>query len=102
MSACESALIANKAAVGADQQTYHDVLFSSFEAMHERLQNFFGVSVSFRRQLIIFFLASNLSRRREEEHSPVDNSCFGFDRRNQHLKTILPLFSTTHNHATDF
>lgn len=47
MAACECALRANQSAVGADQQTYHEVLLSSFEAMHERLQTFFGESVSF-------------------------------------------------------
>ncbi|CAI4230988.1 unnamed protein product [Auanema sp. JU1783] len=45
MSSCESALNANQNVVGADQQTYHDVLVSSFDAMHERLQIFFGESL---------------------------------------------------------
>lgn len=45
MSACQSAIQANEAAIGPDQQTYHEVLVSSFEAMHERLQSFFGESL---------------------------------------------------------
>lgn len=47
MNACQLAIEANAAAIGADQQTYHEVLVSSFDAMHERLQTFFGQSVSF-------------------------------------------------------
>ncbi|CAB3407627.1 unnamed protein product [Caenorhabditis bovis] len=45
MSACQLAIEANESAIGSDQQTYHEVLVSSFDAMHERLQTFFGVSL---------------------------------------------------------
>ncbi|CAI5439846.1 unnamed protein product [Caenorhabditis angaria] len=45
MSACQLAIEANESAIGADQQTYHEVLVSSFDAMHERLQAFFGQSL---------------------------------------------------------
>ncbi|CAI2294693.1 unnamed protein product [Caenorhabditis sp. 36 PRJEB53466] len=45
MNACQLAIEANAAAIGADQQTYHEVLVSSFDAMHERLQTFFGASL---------------------------------------------------------
>ncbi|WKY15205.1 hypothetical protein Q1695_000586 [Nippostrongylus brasiliensis] len=45
MSACERALQVNETAVAVDQQTYHEVLLASFEAMHERLTGFFGSSL---------------------------------------------------------
>ncbi|KJH42705.1 dedicator of cytokinesis [Dictyocaulus viviparus] len=45
MSACEKALQVNQTVVAADQQTYHEVLLASFEAMHERLSGFFGTSL---------------------------------------------------------
>uniref|UniRef100_A0A1I7T4N4 PH domain-containing protein n=1 Tax=Caenorhabditis tropicalis TaxID=1561998 RepID=A0A1I7T4N4_9PELO len=45
MNACQLAIEANAAAIGSDQQTYHEVLVSSFDAMHERLQTFFGSSL---------------------------------------------------------
>ncbi|CAD6184343.1 unnamed protein product [Caenorhabditis auriculariae] len=45
MAACQAAILANESAIGADQQTYHEVLVASFDAMHERLQSFFGVSL---------------------------------------------------------
>uniref|UniRef100_A0A8R1HXF8 Uncharacterized protein n=1 Tax=Caenorhabditis japonica TaxID=281687 RepID=A0A8R1HXF8_CAEJA len=45
MNACQLAIEANASAIGADQQTYHEVLVSSFDAMHERLQTFFGSSL---------------------------------------------------------
>ncbi|CAP25082.2 Protein CBG04359 [Caenorhabditis briggsae] len=45
MSACQLAIEANASAIGSDQQTYHEVLVSSFDAMHERLQTFFGASL---------------------------------------------------------
>ncbi|VDO20091.1 unnamed protein product [Haemonchus placei] len=46
MSACERALQVNETVVAMDQQTYHEVLLASFDAMHERLMGFFGTSVS--------------------------------------------------------
>lgn len=45
MNSCQLAIEANASAIGSDQQTYHEVLVSSFDAMHERLQTFFGASV---------------------------------------------------------
>ncbi|VDM62395.1 unnamed protein product [Angiostrongylus costaricensis] len=45
MSACDKALQVNETVIAADQQTYHEVLLASFEAMHERLSGFFGNSV---------------------------------------------------------
>ncbi|GMT03988.1 hypothetical protein PENTCL1PPCAC_26162, partial [Pristionchus entomophagus] len=42
MSSCGAALKVNGAAIGPDQTTYHQVLMSSFEAMLERLESFFG------------------------------------------------------------
>ncbi|KAK6034170.1 hypothetical protein COOONC_28326 [Cooperia oncophora] len=45
MSACERALQVNESVVAVDQQTYHEVLLASFDAMHERLLGFFGTSV---------------------------------------------------------
>ncbi|CAL2027501.1 unnamed protein product [Caenorhabditis brenneri] len=45
MNACQLAIEANASAIGSDQQTYHEVLVSSFDAMHERLQTFFGASL---------------------------------------------------------
>ncbi|GMR32743.1 hypothetical protein PMAYCL1PPCAC_02938, partial [Pristionchus mayeri] len=44
MSSCGAALKVNGAAIGPDQATYHQVLMSSFEAMLERLESFFGCS----------------------------------------------------------
>ncbi|PIO52525.1 hypothetical protein TELCIR_26169, partial [Teladorsagia circumcincta] len=44
MSACERALQVNETVVAMDQQTYHEVLLASFDAMHERLFGFFGTS----------------------------------------------------------
>uniref|UniRef100_A0A0K0DPL1 DOCKER domain-containing protein n=1 Tax=Angiostrongylus cantonensis TaxID=6313 RepID=A0A0K0DPL1_ANGCA len=44
MSACDKALQVNETVIAADQQTYHEVLLASFEAMHERLSGFFGNS----------------------------------------------------------
>ncbi|CAL2027504.1 unnamed protein product [Caenorhabditis brenneri] len=45
MNACQLAIEANASAIGSDQQTYHEVLVSSFDAMHEKLQTFFGASL---------------------------------------------------------
>ncbi|CCC42170.1 DOCKER domain-containing protein [Caenorhabditis elegans] len=45
MNSCQLAIEANASAIGSDQQTYHEVLVSSFDAMHERLQTFFGASL---------------------------------------------------------
>ncbi|KAK5972965.1 Zizimin [Trichostrongylus colubriformis] len=45
MSACERGLQVNETVVAMDQQTYHEVLLASFDAMHERLHGFFGVSL---------------------------------------------------------
>lgn len=44
MSSCERALQVNETVVAMDQQTYHEVLVASFDAMHERLMGFFGKS----------------------------------------------------------
>uniref|UniRef100_A0A8R1YPV2 Uncharacterized protein n=1 Tax=Pristionchus pacificus TaxID=54126 RepID=A0A8R1YPV2_PRIPA len=44
MSSCGAALKVNGSAIGPDQTTYHQVLMSSFEAMLERLESFFGCS----------------------------------------------------------
>nr|CDJ91787.1 Pleckstrin homology and Dedicator of cytokinesis domain containing protein [Haemonchus contortus] len=54
MSACERALQVNETVVAMDQQTYHEVLLASFDAMHERLMGFFGTSLrEARRQEVV-------------------------------------------------
>ncbi|KAJ1361961.1 hypothetical protein KIN20_021355, partial [Parelaphostrongylus tenuis] len=70
MSVCEKALQLNGIVIAGDQQTYHEVLLSSFEAVHERLSGFFGKSLC----LILYVILQQLIQ------NPIDvsNKISGF------------------------
>lgn len=74
MSACEAALIANKSAVGADQHSYHEMLATSFQGMHERLEIFFGVSVCF--FLLFSWCVSSSEHRQKMKNGTIHGQQF--------------------------